>query len=282
MATYYEMLQIEPHASQTEIETGIENQYNQWRRLVTHHDPNVVNQANQALQTIETIRETLTNPEKRRVYDTAVGVAGPVGGLADPSALLQTLAPQPMMTPPAPSPKEAVVPRSSSPALWECYKCHTDNPTGTKFCFKCSAQLVRQCPECENETSLVATGICGSCGYTYELASHRLELRQQISNLHVEIHQVEQEKAGVHTQGDGEIAVGCGGVLLFIGVFLLASTGSLFGAVILVLLGGFVLWSGVSRGRVYRATMANLNNRIKRLKDSQRGIEGEIESTNVA
>lgn len=53
-ANYYEILNLQPTASSADIQTAFENQYNQWRRLVTHHDPKVVNQANQALQALET------------------------------------------------------------------------------------------------------------------------------------------------------------------------------------------------------------------------------------
>ena len=48
MATYYEFLQVAPTASVAEIEAAWEERYNHWRRLVTHHDPQVVNEANQS------------------------------------------------------------------------------------------------------------------------------------------------------------------------------------------------------------------------------------------
>ena len=66
---YYQILGITPSATVAEVETAVEGHYNKWRRLVTHHDPNVVTRANQALQAIERIRTTLTTPDKRAVYD---------------------------------------------------------------------------------------------------------------------------------------------------------------------------------------------------------------------
>ena len=74
MPNYYEIIKVQPTAPTAEIVNACEAQYNQWRRLVTHHDQDVVNQANQALQTIEQIRLTLTDTEKRGVYDAAVGI----------------------------------------------------------------------------------------------------------------------------------------------------------------------------------------------------------------
>jgi hypothetical protein len=184
------MLQVAPSASDAEILVAYEAQYNQWRRLVTHHDPNIVNQANQALQALETIRETLGESSRRSAYDAGIGLAGAVGGLADPAALLQPLqrptAPAPMAPPtPTPqSPPSAIV--AGVPGLWACAKCGTDNPSQTKFCFKCGNQLVRACPECRKETSLIATGMCGECGYSYDRALQRQELRQQIATLQQE------------------------------------------------------------------------------------------------
>ncbi len=45
MPTYYEVLQISSTATLAEIEAACEAQYKHWRRLVTHHDPQVVHKA---------------------------------------------------------------------------------------------------------------------------------------------------------------------------------------------------------------------------------------------
>lgn len=71
MPTYYEILKLPPTATQAEIESKADAQYNQWRRLVTHHDPNVVDEANRALRTLELVRNTLGNSVERSEYDAS-------------------------------------------------------------------------------------------------------------------------------------------------------------------------------------------------------------------
>ncbi|MDL1896047.1 zinc-ribbon domain-containing protein [Anaerolineae bacterium CFX7] len=183
MANYYELLKVSPSASAQEISSAFDTQYEQWRRLVTHHDPNVVNQANQALQLLEQIRATLSDPAKRAAYDEGIGLRS-VGGLADPTAILNM--PSVTMTPPAPRPMPGAAQPASvlptQPALWTCPKCAKENPPNTRFCFSCGTQLVRACPECGQETSLVATGFCGNCGYNYDVAAQRANLKSEISS----------------------------------------------------------------------------------------------------
>lgn len=186
MANYYELLKVSTSASTEEIQAAVDTQYDQWRQLVTHHDPNVVNQANQATQLLEQIRATLSDPAKRAAYDEGIGLRS-VGGLADPSAILNP--PKGGMTPPAPRPqplpdKPAAVAPST---LWACPKCGSNNPEHTTYCFKCGTQLVRKCPECGQNTSLVATGFCGHCGYNYEVALRRNELSTEITSLQEKI-----------------------------------------------------------------------------------------------
>ena len=186
MPTYYEMLKLTPTATAVEIEAAIEAQYHQWRRLVTHHDPNIVNQATQALQTLETIRTTLTNAEKRAVYDAAIGISGPVGGLADPEALLRATAPSPPPAPPAKSQTPVAV--SQHPDAWICPKCHKANPIGTRFCNQCGQQLGRQCPKCQQWTE-AAFAFCAFCGENMDTFSQRQEheIQQTISNAFTQI-----------------------------------------------------------------------------------------------
>ncbi len=132
--TYYEILEVTVSATQAEIETAIENQYNQWRRLVTHHDGSVVTQANQALQALEQIRATLTDPQKRKAYNEGIGLGDVVSGLGDPEALLQQTG-----LPSVPSPTSARKQTRDIQRLdaWECPKCSSANPTGTAFCQQC-------------------------------------------------------------------------------------------------------------------------------------------------
>ncbi|MDP9310393.1 MAG: zinc ribbon domain-containing protein [Chloroflexota bacterium] len=187
MSTYYEILKVVPTATGKDVERAIEEQYNQWRRLVTHHDPGVATQATQALQTLELIRSTLTDSHRRSAYDAGIGLGGPVGGLADPATLLQNTA----VSPPRPNQQ----PRSDSgaqPKLWACYKCSAENPPQTKYCLNCGTQLVRKCPECAAEASLVASGMCGNCGYGYDIANRRAQLRQQVGDYEKELSQLKQ------------------------------------------------------------------------------------------
>jgi hypothetical protein len=204
MPNYYEALNLQPTATTAEIETACESQYNQWRRLVTHHDPNVVNQANQALQLLETIRTTLTNTNTRAVYDAGIGIGVTLGGLADPEAILSQAAAAPtplapdLLKPQTTAPSAAAV---SKPRLWVCPKCNCDNPVDTKYCYKCGAQLVRVCPECKKMTSLMASGFCGNCGFQYEVALQRAELagridsaQQQLDTLETQLKSAESEE----------------------------------------------------------------------------------------
>ncbi len=63
---------------------------------------------------------------------------------------------------------------------WACYACGVENPPNTLFCFKCSAQLARICPECRQNTSMVGSKICGNCGYYFDVAVNREGLRRKI------------------------------------------------------------------------------------------------------
>lgn len=109
----------------------------------------------------------------------------------------------------APGPA-APVPAAGS--LWACYKCSADNPPQTKFCFKCGAQLVQTCPECNKETSLIATKMCGSCGYNYDVATKRGQLRGQIDRLERQLTNTRTEK--VQETNSAGCAIGCGSFIL--------------------------------------------------------------------
>ena len=183
MANYYEMIEQKPSATDKEIETAIDVRYNQWRALVTHHDDKVRDQANQAMRMLEQIRATLSDPAKRAVYDEAIGVRGATAGLVDPNAVLNV--PRVGMPPPPPPRSPASKPvttETGTSKLWACQKCGEKNPEHTQFCYNCGTQLVRECPRCKKNTSLVATGFCGSCGANFDEAKKRIELRVQLTN----------------------------------------------------------------------------------------------------
>jgi len=180
MATYYELLKIQPTASPAEINTAIEDQYNQWRRLVTHHDPNVVTQANQTLQLLETIRSTLMDTSKRSVYDAAIGINGQqIGGLGDPDALLRLGGA--VATPPQPATRANASPARVVEAtnVWVCSKCNTVNPLKTKFCSKCGLQLGVDCPNCGKLTK-ATDKFCAECGKNLEESKVKADENLQV------------------------------------------------------------------------------------------------------
>ena len=178
MPTYYEILKIQSTATITEIETALDEQYNQWRRLVTHHDPNVVNQANQALQTLEMIRATLIDLEKRSVYDAAIGVNGPVGGLADPETLLRASVPPIRLA--STQRTDQVPPTAANARLdgWVCAQCQTTNPIKTRFCSKCGQQLGLDCPNCGKLTK-ASDAYCMECGVNIEEFEHKRNAEEE-------------------------------------------------------------------------------------------------------
>lgn len=178
MANYYEMLKVVPTATSVEIDAAIESQYNQWRRLVTHHDPNSVNQANQSLQTLETIRSVLTDPGKRSIYDAGVGIGSAVGGLADPEAVLNMASSLP---PTPPVPHRGMQGQGTTSHIidaWTCPKCQTANPIKTRFCKTCGTALGRECPNC-NQLIEMAAPFCPECGADVKAAERAKRAREE-------------------------------------------------------------------------------------------------------
>lgn len=170
---YYEMLGVSSSANGTEIEQAIDARYNQWRALVTHHDPKVVNQANQKLQKLETIRGTLTAANKRAVYDAGLGLNGAIGGLADPEALLRNHAPMPNL---APAP--AGITTTARTDAWICPNCQTTNAIGKRFCIKCGAALGHDCPNC-GKLIQTTSEFCSECGVNVAQAARDKQLREE-------------------------------------------------------------------------------------------------------
>lgn len=165
MTNYYDFLQVQPTASQGEIETALETRYHQWRKLVTHHDPQVANQATQALTVLEQARVTLLDPGKRTAYDTGIGLNSVLGGLADPEAILQKLDAARVLPP---SPKSP-----TTQGLVDVLKCphcgNVSNPADARFCLSCRYPLTQICPnpECKSELPLNYRN-CPRCGRNIE------------------------------------------------------------------------------------------------------------------
>jgi len=199
---YYDLLNISPDANQSEIETVLDDQYTKWRALVTHHDNNVVAQANQALSQLEEIRKTLMNPEKRRVYNNSLFASqGNVAGLADPDILLAQNPVGHVMAPPRP---RAGASGQTAPAemdrtdAWICTNpnCKKANPIGTQFCVKCGTRIGLDCPSC-GEFVEISNKFCSSCGvnkveHFKKIQAEQIQsLQERIKNVQAEIHSAE-------------------------------------------------------------------------------------------
>lgn len=161
MSNYYEILQIFPSASASELDVACDTLYNKWRGLVNHQDPAVAAQANAALRTVETIRAILTDPDKRAVYDAGLGLSGNLSGLADPEALTRMATP----TPPSVATAKSVshTSKQEDANAWVCSKCGKAAVVGTIYCNKCGFQLGCACPKCKAITQ-DAYRFCSSCG----------------------------------------------------------------------------------------------------------------------
>ena len=181
MPTYYEILKVSPTASVTEIQAALDAQYNHWRRLVTHHDPQVAQRANQALLYLEQVRVTLTDSQKRSQYNSSLQLTPQnTSGLAD-----HTVKPQPL-TPP--SPLRPPQPHTQTPPIstqrvdaWICPKCQKANPIGTKFCKGCGLALGMDCPKCGKLTEVIAP-FCAECGANINETSRQKQIQDEFES----------------------------------------------------------------------------------------------------
>jgi len=204
MNNYYDLLNISQEANQSEIETVLDDQYTKWRALVTHHDTNVVNQANQALSQLEDIRNTLMNPEKRRAYNNSLlANQGNMAGLADPDVFLAQNPVSHVMAPPRPrvsgsgQASQVEIDRTDA---WICTNpnCKKANPIGTQFCVKCGTRIGLECPSCGEFVEL-SNKFCSSCGvnkaeyFKENQAKQIRSLQEQIRNIQTEIQQAEAD-----------------------------------------------------------------------------------------
>jgi curved DNA-binding protein CbpA len=191
MANYYEILKIPVTASEKEIRDALDEQYNYYRKLVTHHNPETVQKANQALISIEKIRTTFLDPKSREIYDEAIGIKSTnFGGLADPFSGLPNM-------PVAGSVPVNFSARSNPKGILECTKCGTQNPLGARHCKKCGNQLSIDCPNCRALID-VSAQYCISCGVNVRqfLANKKVEEESQSRQRELE----EAERLKQHRQ----------------------------------------------------------------------------------
>ncbi len=192
MATFYEILGIEPNVSDTEIVAAFDKRYDHWRRLVNHHDPAKQIEAQQELQLLEKIRVTLTNPNQRAAYDKEIGLASATGELVDPNA------PQkyPIGTPPPPPPRGLRPPFARAGTLWLCDKCNTQNEKGNIHCQTCGNVIGQRCPNCGTIMDIRAS-FCPQCGENPTEFLKKQELDRQARELKERQEQEEREKQAI-------------------------------------------------------------------------------------
>ena len=215
MPTYYEFLQVDDTASVQEIQIALDQKYNECRRLVTHHDQDIVNQANMALQSLEKIRGTLLNTESKSVYDETLGLsASQVGGLMD----LDVSASQPLSGASAvPSmlgggPFQQTITPNKQPSNtpvdgWHCSKCNSISQSGSLFCKSCGAELGYPCPQCGTPVEHTAK-FCPSCGVN---PSEFIEEQERAKAEAIELWQKEMQH--VLSQAESQLSTGMYGLV---------------------------------------------------------------------
>lgn len=196
MTDYYTFLEIVPTADEEDIQSAIDNKYHKWRRLVTHHDHKIADEANQTLRTLEEARSVLLDSAKKQHYDQNLRPAG----LADPEA-------KPILrTPPPPSsspgiPKTVEVAKTLEPRIdaWVCGKCGTANKTGMVYCKQCGNQIGRECPNCSSQVEASAP-FCHNCGVKFSDALNAVkedyirQIQYEIKGHLNEISTIEQKR----------------------------------------------------------------------------------------
>ena len=162
MKNYYKILGVLQEVSNEVIETAIDKRYNQWRQLVSHHDPKVVNEANQALQILEDIRMTLLDKDNRNKYDKTLASSEKIGGLGDPEVMLKE-----MMTGGKRLSSQTLMKNEERIDAWTCDGCEKVNPIGTQYCQECGKKIALPCPSCQT-LSPIAKEFCPECGVNKE------------------------------------------------------------------------------------------------------------------
>lgn len=185
---YYEILNIQPTSPRAEIERSLDAQYNKLRQLVTHHDPNVVNQANLGLQTLEKIRSVLIDDGKRSAYDAAINSSA--GNFVDPTSnplMTNSLSASPMQgTSPQSAPRYLPPTQASGQRVWTCPKCQSPNAVNSQFCKKCGESLASPCPEC-NSLVEKSSKFCTNCGVNIVKAQQKKDWEKELARSQSEL-----------------------------------------------------------------------------------------------
>lgn len=192
MENYYQLLGVTQTVSQTELETVWEDKYNEVRRLVTHHEPAVVEDANRTMRMLENARNILFDPEKRAEYTERLFGQG-VSGLSDPTA---TPAPG-IKTPPSPGmqiggqPAQPAAPAPQRLDAWICPECQRENALGTQYCASCGNKIAKACPVCDT-LDYLGNNFCPNCGANKEEAFQQ-NIQAQIKVIQNKINAAESE-----------------------------------------------------------------------------------------
>lgn len=212
MTSYYETINIQPTDNQAEIQAAIDAQYNQWRRLVTHHDPAMVDEANRKLRTLEEIRSTLTDRQKKAEYDRSLTIGG-VGGLSLEGQPASRPSPPVVLSPPRPRDGSVPQPRTADPAAamrrvdaWICQKCETANGIGQPFCAKCGNKIGIDCPSCGRKIEAVAS-FCPYCGKDVD-AVLRTKMEARIRELQALVQEEQAAIQGLSNKANKPLLLG--------------------------------------------------------------------------
>lgn len=189
----YQIIGVPVTASIAEIEAAAVKRYSDTRNLVNHYSPDIANKANQDLLLIERARTILLNPEKKAEYDRQLGMAGAIGGLADPNQVRGNFGNFGTFGDPSvlgmPKPVQVQQPiNQQAPAMdqlvalnaWVCGKCHTPNQKGTKFCKSCGTAVGINCPNCGKLIEASAER-CTECGVSLKEVIKQREMEIEMN-----------------------------------------------------------------------------------------------------
>ncbi len=144
MTNYYQILNLQPTATTTEIKAA----YNRERaRFLSNDEIDSEEQVAVQLKAMEEAYATLVDPNQRTTYDRSLG--------PDISTRSLVVADQPT---------SIVLPETPSAPIVQqpCPHCGELNPTQATMCGKCGGQLSRPCSQC-GQAVLLGQTVCVRC-----------------------------------------------------------------------------------------------------------------------